>query len=334
MVGRFTVAAIALAALCIPLQAGYASDYADTAKKVLPGVVKVRAYRPDAGSEEFARIFEQDTPKSEGGEPGEKHEGGTGFVVDAAAGLIVTAAYIVGDATRIEVELAGGEVREAALAGADDTTGVAVVRVAPERLAALAWSDAAPETGERVLLFAAAFGKGPFVTEGIVSAYDVTRPEDEYKAMWLDLLVDEGAAGAPVVSADGRVVGMAFGRYGMPSRGARQNFGIAAPAADILPIVRELAANGKIARSAVGVSTNDSSFGGVAIAEVFDGSPAEKAGLKRGDEVVSVNGEMIRTQHELRRLVARAPVGSMLTFIIRRKGEQREIDVVTAAKTD
>lgn len=268
-------------------------------------------------------------------EPKERSEAGTAFVVDAAAGLLVTTDYVVRGAERVEVTLATGEKRAATVAGFDEATGVGLLRVAPEGLEALEWSAAEPAIGDPAVLVAYVFKKGPIATVGIVSGRDLLVNAFNAPSLFLDVAVNKGAAGGAVTTADGRVIAMAYGMFGTGGD-PYASLGVAVPATEMRPVIEALAREGKVRRGWIGVTVGpDDLHQGARILAVEEDGPAARAGLEPLDIVTAVAGERIRDDLPLRRAVARAVPGTMLTLTVRGRDDKvREVVVTTGTRPD
>ncbi|MGQ0385230.1 MAG: S1C family serine protease [Gammaproteobacteria bacterium] len=303
--------------------------------RITPSVALVETWRQDGPSPllrdpAFAQFLGTDRA-----EPKERAEAGTAFVVDAAAGLLVTTDYVVRDAHRVEVTLASGERRIATVVGQDEASGVGLLRIGAEGLAALEWSDAEPAVGDSAVLVAFVFKKGPIATAGIVSGRDHVVDGFGIPALFIDVAVSRGAAGGAVTTAEGRVIAMAYGSYGTGGD-PYASLGVAVPASEMRPVIEALARDGKVRRSWIGIMVGPASLRrGARVLEVTDGSPAARAGIRKDDEIFAIDGQTMHNDLPLRRAVARAPVGATLAFKVRGKDdEEREVSVVTELRPD
>ena len=310
--------------------------------RVTPSVVLVESWRKppvpamDPALERFFAFKREHAGDDEGAEtPKERADAATAFVVDAGAGLLVTTDYVLRDVSRVQIRLASGEIRPATVIGLDEATGVGVLRVAPDGLAALAWNESEPAIGDPVLLVAHVFGKGPIATTGIVSGRAQAVDSFEGPSLFLDVAVNKGAAGGVVTSPDGRVIGMAYGMFGSGYE-PYASLGVAVPASEMRPIIDTLAKEGRIRRGRIGVTVQLPPLrNGVEISRVDDDSPAARAGIKAGDVIAAVDGMAVADEQSLRRRIARAPIGSALRLSVRdTAGDERQVTVVTEATPD
>jgi len=298
------------------------------------GVVSVRVEKPqdrepaasNREGEKFSRIIDAL------GRPRRQESGGTGFLIDDA-GHIVTASFVLEGAQKVFITVPSGEERPATVVAVDEVSMVAVLRADSAGLAPLAFSKSAPKQGEDVYSIAYAFGlPSALATTGIVAGANVDFPKEGQRFLVLDMRINLGNAGAPVIDTAGRVVGMATAIYG--SGAEPGSLGIAVPGVVVMHIAERLIRDGRIARSEIGVGASPSNWGaaGAVIERVDAGSPADRAGLKPGDIVFAADGESIADDRALGRHIAARPVGSVVTLGFRRNGEAREAVVTTVGQ--
>ena len=255
------------------------------------------------------------------------HEEGTGFVYDSARGLIVTAAHIVDSGGAITVFLPDGTEKPVELVGADRNIGLAILKLPGNTLPALALAPRKPKIGETVLIVGRLL---PFDSVGASQGMVVgeARGADEIAGdrpvlvdyLMLDnLLPNGGMGGGPVVSMRGDVIGIVSAVWGRNGYG-QDAATLAIPLLDLRPQIDELIRAGKIVRSEMGIWL-DCDAGDCRIAGMKPGGPAQVAGLKEGDTLISVNGVPVKGSNALQRMIAPMPVGSDVTVIVRR-GEQ------------
>lgn len=328
--------ALAMAAAAHAQTARPMIDYSDVVAKLKPAVVRVTAHKEPAsfGSsfppgflERFGERRDEDGELVRGGEVALRQEQGTAFVFDAAKGQLLTTAYMVEDARRIDIVLPNGEVREAKIVGRDDVSGVALIQTSPGGLANVVWSDKPIQAGQPVVMLGNAHNLGIAASAGMVANAEINLPSQTEKMFLLDMAVMKGTAGAPVVDVSGAVIGMAAAQYGSASGNAYENLGVAYDGAEVRRIATILARDGRVKRGKIGVTLGGESYGPVSLAEVVKGSPAERAGLKPGDEIVSVAGVKTRDASEVTRLVGAAPIGSMLAISVRRGKDTLNLSV-------
>ena len=288
---------------------GLRADVSDLVASTLPGVVSI-------------------TVSIDGG-----HGAGTGFIL-SADGAIVTNAHVVADARDIRVTFHDGSSAPATVVGVDRTDDLAVIDVDRTGLHALPLGNSASlRVGQPVVAIgnALALTGTPTATEGIVSAVDrsIDTDDGEHLAHVLqtDAAINPGNSGGPLLTLDGRVVGI-----NSAGSSNAQNVGFAIAIDTAKPIIDQLAAGKTVTRPFLGVSTLGvdaqvkSQYGlhtdhGALITDVSSGSAAEAAGLQPGDVVVSANGSAISDDTALRDAIRETGAGNKLELGVDRKGE-------------
>jgi serine protease Do len=309
-------AAVALqAAAPAPMMLGASGtlpSLADIVERVAPAVVslkaKVTASAEAEPSEEdleslppslrdFFEKYRKGGPNQKSRPRGEVQ--GSGFVIDPT-GYIVTNNHVVANATDIEVEFSDSKKYKAKLIGRDELTDVALIKIeGSSRFPAVTFADdSRVRVGDWVLAVGNPFGLGGTVTAGIVSA---PRARDVGGTTYTDYLqidaaINRGNSGGPTFDMSGRVVGMNTAIYS-PS-GTSAGIGFAIPSGTVQRVVEELKKSGTVTRGWLGVQIQSLSddaaqalglpnANGAIVAEVIDGSPAQKAGFKQGDVVLN-----------------------------------------------
>ena len=269
---------------------------------------------------------------------------GSGVVIDAARGYILTNHHVVANADQVTVTLMDERQFEAKLVGSDADTDIAVIKITPDRLVSVPLGDSdALRVGDFVVAIGNPFGLGQTVTSGIVSALGRSGLgiEGYENFIQTDASVNPGNSGGALVDLDGRLVGINTAIVG-PSGG---NVGIsfAIPSNMARDIMKQLIGSGKVRRGQLGVSVQDltpelaRSFGlkrtaGAVIAQIAPGSPAAAAGLQVGDVVVAVNGKSVSNASSLRSAVGLTPPGQEIDLEILRNGASRTLSVAIGAR--
>jgi serine protease Do len=270
----------------------------------------------------------------------EQHGLGTGMVIDQQ-GHILTNHHVVGGATKIQVLLASGEEYPAKLVGTDPKTDLAVVKVeAKGSLPHVTFGDSDKiEVGEWVVAIGHPRGLDQTVTQGIISAKHrrgINDPSSYEDFLQTDAAINPGNSGGPLLNLSGQVIGV---NAAIASQsGGSEGIGFAIPSNMAIHVARQLIARGKVERGWLGVSVQDltpdiarslgvSGTAGALIAEVVKGSPADKAGLRGGDVIVSFGGKEIRDAGALRNAAAGTPAGQDVKVVVSRKGKTSEITV-------
>jgi len=253
---------------------------------------------------------------------------GSGFFI-SADGYAVTNNHVVDKAERVDVTTDDGKTYSAKVIGTDARTDIALIKIDGRKdFPFVHLSDKSPRIGDWVLAVGNPFGLGGTVTAGIVSARgrDIgAGPYDDF--IQIDAAVNKGNSGGPTFDMDGNVIGVNTAIFS-PSGG---NVGIAfdIPADTVKTVVEQLKDRGTVTRGWIGVqiqpvtpeiaeSLNLKNPKGALVAEPQAGSPAQKAGVKAGDVIVSVNGEAVEDARTLaRRIGALAPGTSVKLGLIR-----------------
>lgn len=284
-------------------------------------------FRDFFGEEFFRRFF--------GDRPMKTQALGSGFII-SEDGYIVTNNHVVEKATEIKVKLDDGKEFDAKVIGRDPKTDVALIKVNPTKdfpkPAKLGDSDKV-RVGDWVMAVGNPFGLGHTVTLGIISAKGRVigaGPYDDF--LQTDAAINPGNSGGPLFNMDGEVVGI---NTAIIAQG--QGIGFAIPinlVKTLLPQLKE----GKVIRGWLGVMIQDvtpdlaksfnlSSEEGVLISDVMPDTPAEKAGLKRGDVVTKFNDTPVKDARSLSRLVAQTKPNTKVVLTVIRGGKPREIEV-------
>jgi putative serine protease PepD len=249
---------------------------------------------------------------------------GSGFVVDAQ-GHIVTAAHVIDGATSIKVTFSDGVTRTATLAGHDDATDVAVLKVDASGLTLhplTLGSSAALVVGDSLVAIGSPFGYEESVSTGIVSGLDRTiQAPNGYTvahAVQTDAALNPGNSGGPILDSSGRVVGIADQ---IATGGADQSSGVgfAVPIDLVAGELDQLGAGQTVSHAYLGVGTTQSTGAtGAGVGSVAAGGPAASAGLKAGDVVTAVDGKQITGSSDLVAAIAARAPGDRIQLTVRR----------------
>jgi serine protease Do len=284
-------------------------------------------------------------PPAEGARP-QRRGLGSGVIVNG--NVILTNAHVVEGAKTLVVTTKDRRHLDVELAGLDSKSDLAALRIKGDTsgLQALAFADSdTVHLGQLVLAIGNPFGLGETVTMGIVSAkgradLGIVDYEDFIQT---DAAINPGNSGGALVDLNGRLLGIPTAI--LSRTGGYMGVGFAIPSNMAKPIMESLLKTGTVTRSYLGVSIQDvdrdlaQALGlkqahGVLISDVVAGSPSDKAGLKRGDVVLSINGKAMMTSGQLRNTVATAGVGKQIELEIWRGGETRKLNVTLAAMPD
>ncbi|QEE23753.1 Do family serine endopeptidase [Rhodanobacter glycinis] len=262
---------------------------------------------------------------------------GSGVIVDAAKGYIITNNHVVGGADDITVTLQDGRSFKGTLVGTDPATDVAVVKIKADHLQALPLADSSKlRVGDFVVAVGEPFGLSETVTSGIVSALGRSGlgGSGYQNFIQTDASINPGNSGGALVNLRGELVGINSMIYS-PS-GASAGIGFAIPSDLIGEVMRQLIAHGKVSRGTLGLQTQDitpriahmlglSNNNGVVVTNVVRGSSADKAGLAVGDVITTVDGKPLHDSQQLHNTEGLEPVGSVVNMTIRRNGAERKV---------
>jgi Do/DeqQ family serine protease len=252
---------------------------------------------------------------------------GSGVIVDAKNGYVMTNAHVVKDAREVLVTLKDNRRLPAKLVGADPGTDIAVVRVDPKNLVDVKFGDSdALQVGDFVIAIGNPFGLGQTATSGIVSALGRSGLSMEGYEHFIqtDASINPGNSGGALVNLKGELVGINTAIIG-PS-GGNVGIGFAVPVVMAHAVMEQLVKFGEVKRGRLGISMTDVVGGeGATLAEVQPDSPASKAGLRKGDVVTGFNGRPVRGAAELRARLGVVPVGDTVELQVQRGGEQRTL---------
>lgn len=317
-------------------------DFSDLVEELKPSVVNIFTTKIVSGSpfqpfelpfgredpfRDFFKYFFKDVPMKQ-------RSLGSGFIIDPS-GYILTNNHVVENAEEIKVKLYNEKEYDATIVGKDPATDIALIKVnTKDKLPAARLGDSGKlKVGQWVIAIGNPFGYSHTVTVGIVSAKGRVigaGPYDNF--IQTDASINPGNSGGPLFNTNGEVVGI---NTAIIATG--QGIGFAIPiniAKNLLPQLKK----GKVVRGWLGVAIQEVTDElaekfklkkkcGALVTEVFKGQPAEKAGIKRGDIILAVNGKKVENSRELTMLVASLPVGKEATISVWRKGKVVNIKV-------
>jgi len=322
-------------------------------KAVKPAVVEVRVTKrlkveqmpiPWLDDEFFRRFF-GDSPygfrfKTPRGNREYLRRGlGSGVIVDAAEGYILTNYHVVAGADKVEIVLADKRTFQAEWVRTDRQTDLAIVKITPDHLMDARLGDSSKmQVGDWVLAIGTPEAFPQTVTAGIVSAKGRTTGARQMYQNFIqtDAAINHGNSGGPLVNMRGEVIGI---NTAIVSRtGVNEGIGMAIPSNMARNVMRQLIDKGKVVRGYLGVVIQDvheglaKSFGlpdtnGALVAQVAKGGPADEAGIKEGDFIVTVDGKATTNLNELRHAVADVLPGKTVPVEIYRNGEKRTVRV-------
>lgn len=346
--GRLVPSAGAAGLAFAPPQ-GAPLSFADIFQQVAPAVVqidvKTRVQRPTGMLQipGFGAVPIPGAPRGGGSGEGEDDSttalgAGSGFLI-SADGFIVTNNHVVENAEEIKVKFSDGRELKARLIGRDEGTDLAVIKVEGDAFPFVSFEEsAAPRVGDWVIAVGNPFGLGGTATAGIVSAMsrDID-PAGYNEYLQIDAAINRGNSGGPTFDIYGRVIGVNTAIFS--PTGGSVGIGFAIPASTAKSVTDKLMRGETVERGYLGVqivtlsSEAAAALGlpentkGAYVGDVTADGPADKAGMKVEDIVVSVNGEAIDSSTELTRRVARAKVGDTLRLEVLRDGRRQTLSV-------
>ena len=258
---------------------------------------------------------------------------GSGVIVDARKGYIVTNRHVIENASEITVTLFDNRHVSAKVVGSDEGTDIAVLRVQEPHLTEMSLGDSSHlEVGDWVVAIGNPFGLNHTVTVGIVSALGRTgiNPRGYEDFIQTDASINPGNSGGALVDLAGELIGINSAILSSKD-GGNIGIGFAIPVNMVKAVMQQLIAYGTVKRGALGIRLLDvsperaESLGlvnsrGVLISEVARGSPAERAGIRAGDIVVSINGAARESAAQLRNAIALLRVGQTVDLRVWRNG--------------
>jgi Do/DeqQ family serine protease len=256
---------------------------------------------------------------------------GSGVIIDAAKGYIVTNAHVVMDAKVTTVTLSDGRRFKAKLVGADKLSDIALLQIKTDNLVAVPLGDSdALQVGDFVAAIGNPFGLQQTVTSGIVSALHRSDLgiEGYENFIQTDASINPGNSGGALVNLKGELVGINTALIGPVS--ANVGIGLSIPSNMVREVLNQLIKSGKVERGVLGVMVQDltpalaDAFGiqgkrGALVADVSPGSPADKAGIKSQDVVEKINDTVITSGPQLRNMVGLMPLATKVNIVVRRR---------------
>ena len=332
-----------------PTVNGSLPSFADLAAKFSPTVVNIKVTKIEPVADDGSP-FGEGFPFPGFGAPAprgpERRQGaGSGFII-RKDGLIITNNHVVENAQQISVTLSDKQEYKAKLVGRDPKTDLAIIKIdaKSDLPAAPLGNSATLRVGEWVMAVGNPFGLSNTVTAGIVSAKGRAigaGPYDDY--IQTDAPINPGNSGGPLFNAAGEVVGINTAIFSQS--GGNVGIGFAVPINQAKALLPELESKGSVSRAWLGVSIqpmtpelarslNVDKARGALVAEVNDKSPAEKAGIKRGDVIVAYDGKNVDESASLPALVASSAVGKTVPVEILRDGKSQTLNVTVAKLKD
>lgn len=329
------------------------ASFADLVENLSPAVVNISSTQKMGEAKDFPDIpqFPEGSPFEDFFEEFMERRGrgleavpqaslGSGFIIDAENGYVVTNNHVIRDADEVRVTLYNDETIDAEIIGVDEKTDIAVLKVDPKaadlKTVSFGRSDVL-RVGDWVLAIGNPFGLGGTVTAGIISARqrDIqSGPYDDY--LQTDASINRGNSGGPMFNLEGEVIGINTAIFS--PTGGSVGIGFAIPSDLAKPVIDQIIKYGRTRRGWLGVriqtvteeiaeSLDLPNDHGALVASITPGGPAEAAGLQHGDVILEFNGETVDNMRSLPRIVAETTIDEEATLKYWREGEERTTTV-------
>ena len=304
-------------------------------EQVTPAVVSIRVSKamPASGSggEQLGRAYATGA--------------GSGVIVDAARGLIITNHHVVASASRITVRLLDERTLEATLLGSDPGTDVALLQVEAKDLVEIAFADVSTvAVGDYVVAIGNPFGIGQTVTSGIVSALGRAGiNSDNYEDfIQTDAAINLGNSGGALVDMEGNLIGINTAI--ISGSGGSNGIGFAVPTDMVASVMDHLKRDGEVRRGLLGVAIADATpeivaalevdvDHGAVVTSVMPDSAAEKAGVQLSDVIVEIDGKQVRGSRELRNMVGLMRQDQLVELVLYRNGIRESVQARIGGST-
>lgn len=308
-------------------------------ERVMPAVVNIAVVsrtpaedNPLYSDPYFRRFF--NLPEQQ---PQARISAGSGVIVDADKGYVLTNYHVVEGGSEITVTLKDGRQFRARLVGSDKDTDIALLQIRASGLSAVQIGDSdSLRVGDYVVAIGNPFALGQTATSGIVSALgrsglNIEGYEDFIQT---DASINPGNSGGALVTLDGKLVGINTAI--LSPAGGNVGIGFAVPSNMAVAVMKQLVEYGEVRRGHIGIGIHDvtpdvaqalklGDVRGAVVANVEPGSSAQKAELKVGDVVTAIDGRPVRSAADLRNRIGLTPAGTEVTLTVMRSGSERQI---------
>ncbi len=345
LIAMLSLNSVALARLPVAVNGQALPSLADMLERITPAVVNISTEGGSTTLKDpvYRHFFGKKMPKSNGKRIGT----GSGIIVDARNGYIVTNAHVIEGAEKITITLKDQRQFYAVLVGQDLKADVAVLRIEPDRLTAMPVATGKRlRVGDFVVAIGNPYGLGQSVTSGIVSAMGRTGLGIEHYEDFIqtDAPINPGNSGGALVNLRGQLVGINTAILG-GRNGGNVGIGFAIPSSMIINIKDQIVQNGKVERGQLGIEIQDlrpalvkayklENGQGALISAVVLDSPAANAGIKQGDVITRVNGIAVTNSSNLKSMIGNLRMGSNVNMEYMRDGLIRKCIARVGQVTD
>lgn len=314
-------------------------------KRLMPAVVHIQAQGKVPVIQQAENEADEDQPAAPQFGNRKFSSVGSGVIVDAKNGYVMTNAHVIKHADTITATLSSGHTYPAKLIGSDPASDIALLQITAKNLTALELVDSDQlEVGDVVAAIGSPFGLNQTVTSGIVSALSrsglgIEGYEDFIQT---DASINPGNSGGALVNMKGELVGINTAILAANGSNGSVGIGFAIPANMARTVMEQLIKHGEVKRGLLGIlvqplnpelaqalNVEDHDFGAV-ISQVSPGSPADKAGVRPGDVVVSVNSKEIKSAPQVRNIIGLLRVGTQVQLTFLRQGKAMSVQTRTA----
>ena len=331
--------------------------FVELSKRAIPAVVNIYTTQKYAVADDFQkRLFEEffgipNGPNAPNGPnvPKSRNSLGTGFIIDASEGLILTNYHVIAQSDSVKVLLPEDENEsdsiKATVIGGDSEGDIALIKIDPKdtkrKLTALPLGSSSElQVGEWVMAIGNPFGLGSTVTKGIVSAKGRVFPMSQFtNYIQTDAPINPGNSGGPLINSAGEVIGI-----NTFINAAAQGIGFAIQVDYIKEILPDLRSKGSVTRGYIGIQISEitpefsESLGipaktkGVIVSDVHEGNEAEKAGVKPYDVILEVDGKVVTNSRQLINAITVVRPGQKTKLKILRNGKEKTLAVKVAPR--
>ncbi|WP_029417035.1 trypsin-like peptidase domain-containing protein [Brevundimonas bacteroides] len=295
-------------------------SFATGLERSLPAVVRVTTLGNSTG------------PSRDGSEP-TAVSGGSGVIIDADEGIIVTNNHVIEGGQKFRVDLSDGRLLDAELIGADLATDLAVLRISAGGLAEVETVDSDTlRTGDLAFAVGYPLGLDQTLTMGVISGLGRSGMGDAVEDyIQTDAAVNSGNSGGPLLDSRGRLIGINTSILSGDFSGGNDGIAFAVPTRIMRFVVEQLRANGQVTRGRIGATLGSLTaeravelglgfVRGAIVEDVVPGSPADRAGLLRGDVITRIQNRPVANAGSVQAVVGIAPPGTALTLVYLRDG--------------